>query len=193
MPSVDAARPPLHHPDPPLTDGVVALRAWRDDDAPALVEICDDALAARFTSVPVPYSVADARAWLADRRDSLAAGAGIALAIVRPPDDRPVGNIGIRLGEHAVGELGYLTGAATRGQGLMPRAVDVVTRWAFAELGLARVQLLAHPENAGSQRVAEKAGFRREGLLRRYWLQRDTRVDVVCWSRLPADPAPAFR
>ena len=34
----------------------------------------------------------------------------------------------------------------------------------------------------------QKAGFQREGLLRRYWLQRETRVDVVCWARLPADP-----
>jgi RimJ/RimL family protein N-acetyltransferase len=187
---VDAPRRPLEHPDPPLTDGVVALRPWRDDDAPALMAICDDPLAARFTNVPVPYAEADAREWIAGRRESQAAGAGIVFAIVQPPDDTPVGNIGLRLNEHAVGETGYLTAARARGQGLMPRALDLMTRWAFAELGLARVQLLTHPENAASQRVAEKAGFQREGLLRRHSLQRGRRIDVICWARLPADPVP---
>lgn len=187
---MDTPRPRLRHPDPPLTDGVVALRAWRDDDAPALVAICDDPLAVRFTSVPTPYGEADAREWIAGRRESLAAGSAIAFAIVRPPDDTPVGNIGLRLNEHAVGETGYLAAAGARGEGLMPRALDLMTRWAFAELGLARVQLLTHPENAASQRVAEKAGFQREGLLRRYWLQRGRRIDVICWARLPADPVP---
>jgi RimJ/RimL family protein N-acetyltransferase len=190
---VEAVRDPLRHPDPPLSDGVVALRAWHDDDAPAVVEMCDDALAARFTSVPVPYSEADAREWLAGQAGPLTAGSAIAFAIVQPPGDRPLGSIGLRLGEHAVGEVGYLTAPAARGQGLMPRALDLMTRWAFAELGLARVQLLTHPENRASQRVAEKAGFQREGLLRRYWLQRDTRVDVVSWARLPRDPAPRLR
>ncbi len=50
-----------------------------------------------------------------------------------------------------------------------------------------RLQLTTHPDNRSSQRVAEKCGFRCEGLLRRYGLQRGERVDLMMWARLRDD------
>ncbi|HEU4410277.1 MAG TPA: GNAT family protein [Polyangiaceae bacterium] len=64
--------------------------------------------------------------------------------------------------------LGYWLDARRQGQGLMSEAVARVVRFAFDELGLHRVQAAVLPENAASRRVLAKAGFREEGLARRY-------------------------
>ena len=50
-----------------LTDGVVRLRAWAPEDAPAVWAACQDALNVRFLSLPQPYTEAVARAYVARR------------------------------------------------------------------------------------------------------------------------------
>jgi RimJ/RimL family protein N-acetyltransferase len=68
-------------------------------------------------------------------------------------------------------------------------ALRLVAGWAFQELGVERLQLTTHPDNAASQRVAAKAGFSREGTLRAWLVTRDGRRDAVMFSLLPGDPA----
>ena len=84
-------------------------------------------------------------------------------------------------------EVAYLAGAAGRGRGLMTRAVRLLCDWLFRE-GIGRLELRTHPDNEPSQRLAERAGFRREGLERRsIWLH-GRRQDAIVWSLLPDDP-----
>jgi RimJ/RimL family protein N-acetyltransferase len=64
-----------------------------------------------------------------------------------------------------VAETGYWLGPAARGRGYATEAVRAVARHAFG-LGLTRIELLAAVGNVASQRVAERAGFTREGVLR---------------------------
>jgi RimJ/RimL family protein N-acetyltransferase len=76
---------------------------------------------------------------------------------------------------------------AGRRRGLMTRAVRLVCNWLLAE-GVGRIEVRTHPENAASQRLAERAGFRREGLERSsIWLH-GRRADAIVWSLLPDDP-----
>ena len=63
----------------------------------------------------------------------------------------------------------------------------LVARWGFDHLGLERITIFAAPGNPASQRVAEKAGFTREGVLRSYTRVKDERLDMVCFSLLPGD------
>jgi RimJ/RimL family protein N-acetyltransferase len=57
----------------------------------------------------------------------------------------------------------------------------------FAE-GVGRLEIRTHPDNADSQRLAERAGFVREGVERRsIWLH-GRRQDAILWSLLPDDP-----
>ena len=65
----------------------------------------------------------------------------------------------------------------------------LVSKWALTELGWERLQLRADEENLPSQRVAEKAGFTREGVLRsvHFNARQDRRVDFVMFSLLPAE------
>ena len=75
-----------------------------------------------------------------------------------------------------------------RGQGICPRALRVLSRWAIEELGLQRLDLMTDPENVASQRVAEKVGFQREGVLRAHLRHPDGRIrDSVVFSLLPGE------
>jgi len=59
--------------------------------------------------------------------------------------------------------------------------------WSAATLGLGRLQVLVAQENEPALRLAERTGFRREGLLRAYWEHDGARIDAVMLSMLPDD------
>lgn len=173
---------------PLLQDGRVGLRPWRDDDVPAIVAMSRDPDTIRFTSVPDPYDEDSARFWLALQPARLRAGDGAAFAIVGPPGDLPLGAIGVRvLHRRGIAETGYHMAAEARGRGLATAALRLLSQWAFETLPIARMQLTTHLDNPASQRVAEKAGYTREAVLRSWAEQRDTRVDLVMYSLLPGD------
>jgi RimJ/RimL family protein N-acetyltransferase len=183
---------PIVLPDPPLSDGRVTLRGWRLSDVPQIVAMCSEPDVIRFTSVPVPYDTDDARLWLDLHPARLAAGDGAAFAITEGGDELPVGSIGVRvMHDQGIAETGYHVVEARRGRGLATAALRLIARWTFAELPVARLQLTTHLDNPGSQRVAEKAGFTREGVLRAWADQRGERPDLVMWSLLPGDPIPS--
>lgn len=166
---------------------MIELRSWLERDVPAIVAACNDPETARWTTVPSPYSEADARAWLVRCKTAWSEGAA-PLAVV----DRASGEVAaaITLWVHGrIGELGYWAAPAYRGRGYLPRAVGLLCGWAFDELQLPRMQLGTLPGNTSSERVAEKCGFAREGVLRSWLEQRGVRRDVTMWSRLPVDAA----
>ena len=182
---------PIELPREPLRGGGVGLRTWRPDDVAAIAAMSSDPDTVRFTSVPEEFDEDDARIWLALQPGRLQAGDGVAFAIVEPPDDRPLGAIGVRvLHGRGIAEVGYHMAADARGRGLATAALRLVSRWAFEALDVARLQLTTHEDNPASQRVAEKAGYTREALLRSWADQRGTRVDLVMWSLLPGELLP---
>jgi RimJ/RimL family protein N-acetyltransferase len=135
-----------------LSDGVVTLRDWREDDAQAVFEACQDPHILRWMPViPRPYTMDDALAFV---RGEIGLGANQFAVTV---DGAVVASIGLRTGEFLTGEIGYWCAPGARGQGVVPRAARVLCRYAFESLGLERLQLTADPENRASQRVAEKS------------------------------------
>ena len=81
-------------------------------------------------------------------------------------------------------EFGYWVASAERGRGIAPRALILLVRWVVENTVAKRLQLHADVENTASQRVAEKAGFTREGV-QRGWLEvRGERRDMVSYSLL---------
>jgi RimJ/RimL family protein N-acetyltransferase len=74
-----------------------------------------------------------------------------------------------------------------RGRGAASRAVRLLARHAFDACGLQRVDVIPYTDNVASQRVAEKAGARREGVMRAYFLSRGERHDCVMYALLPDD------
>jgi RimJ/RimL family protein N-acetyltransferase len=110
------------------------------------------------------------------------------LTIADPDDDRYLGAIVLFAREAQTGEFAYVVAPEARGRGLAPRTLRVFGEWAFAELGLQRLQLRIDPENEVSHAVALRAGYQREGTLRSAFVVRGRRADVVMYSRLPTDP-----
>ena len=86
-------------------------------------------------------------------------------------------------------EIGYWMAPEARRRGLGARATRLLAEWAVTRLGLERLELLANPENEGSQRLAERAGFTREGTLRKYRRRHGVREDLVMYSMLAEDVA----
>ena len=62
-----------------------------------------------------------------------------------------------------IGDVFYWLAAEARGRGYATKAVRLISDWAFETLELERLELYAHPDNTASQRVAERAGYIREG------------------------------
>ncbi len=173
-------------PGEPLVDGVTALRPWRDSDLQPLVVACQDPEIARWTRVPANYNQADARRYLQQRHDMAFSGLAATFAIVHAPDGHLLGSVSLMriVWEHQRAEVGYWLAREARGAGHATRAVALVCAWGFAALGLERIALLAATENAASQRVAERSGFRREAVLRSYMRHADERRDMICYARL---------
>ena len=169
-----------------LRDGDLVLRPFEDGDAPAIAAACDDPDTARFIpDMPSPYREEHARAYVRMTHELWREGARLPFAIVDAAADELLGAIDVRLGE--VGSIGYWMAPWARGRGVATRALKLLGHWAVTEGGVERLELTTHPENVASQRVAEKAGFRREGVLRSHIRFRDGRRDSVLFSLLPRD------
>jgi RimJ/RimL family protein N-acetyltransferase len=111
--------------------------------------------------------------------------------IVDAATDEVIGGVNLRFGDHDIAEISYFLRASARGRGLATRAVRLVARWAFDELAIERIELRAHPENEPSRRVAERAGFTREGVERASRALPDgTRFDSIVYSLIRTDEPP---
>jgi RimJ/RimL family protein N-acetyltransferase len=180
--------PGIPHLTEPLVDGVVGLREWREEDRDALVEMANDETVQRWTRVPSPYTSDDADHWFALTRTTREAGHQAAFAVVDAESGELLGSIDLRVNpaDPAIGELGYMVGPRARRRRVATRAVDLLTRWAFDSLGIVRMEILVDPRNSPSVRVAEAAGYTREGLLRSYRPSRSGgRLDLAIYARLP--------
>jgi RimJ/RimL family protein N-acetyltransferase len=152
---------PLRLPDPPLSDGVVTVRGFRESDAQDIFEACQDLEIPRWTiRVPWPYLIGHARDFIARQPEVLRAGEAAHFAITDARDGSFLGNIGLELETHSgMPEVGYWLAAHARGSGTATRAARLVCDWGFGALGLARIGLRTHKENLASQAVAARAGF----------------------------------
>ena len=173
-------------PSDPLVEGTTALRPWRDADLPELVHACRDREIVRWTSVPTDYTEADARNYLRQRYDAAFAGLTAPFAIADAGSDGLLGSISLLrfAWGHARGEVGYWLATWARGQGHATRAVRLVCAWGFSALRLERIDLIAATGNPASQRVAERAGFTREAVLRDYMRGAFERQDMVMFGLL---------
>lgn len=163
-------------------DGIV-LRPWREDDAQAVYDACQDPeILYWIPLIPRPYTLDVARAFVTD---SLGLGP-YQFAITE--DDLVVGSIGMRISEPKTGHIGYWCARDARGRGVTTRALRLLCQYALGELNIDRLELITDPDNRASQRVAEKVGFRREGVLRSQMLHPDgRRRDSVIFSLLPGE------
>jgi [ribosomal protein S5]-alanine N-acetyltransferase len=87
-------------------------------------------------------------------------------------------------------EIGIALLPQWRGKGIGWRAQAMLCDYLFEHTPAYRIQALTHFENTAEQRALEKAGFRREGLLRGAEFRAGRWRDGYIYSRLRDDPAP---
>jgi RimJ/RimL family protein N-acetyltransferase len=172
-----------------LRDSVVTLSTPAVADVDVIAALCQDPEIQWWTTVPSPYTRADAEhfvsewvigGWAEDRDCTW----GIRV------DGDLVGMVGLRLQPAASAEIGYWLGPGARGRGLLHRALVLVLDHAFARdgLDLERVEWQCYAGNWPSWRAAWRVGFRLEGAVRGAGLQRDRRVDAWVGTLLRDDP-----
>jgi RimJ/RimL family protein N-acetyltransferase len=170
-----------------LTDLIVTLRPWTEADADVLAECVngDPEISRWLDRIPQPYTLEDARAYIAGE----IVPDETAFAITDASSGRPLGSIGVGAALNEAQEIGYWLRADARGSGVATRALVLASRWALALDGVARVQLRADVENIPSCRVAVKAGFQLEGVLRSAYFnpRLGRRQDWALYSLLPGD------
>ncbi len=172
----------LRPPDPPLADAVVSLRPLAAVDIATVEAALDDPEICRwFDNRGVSASEVVERA---AARWHAAEGAEFAVLDA----GECVGSVWLTLGVDSRATVGYWLLPDARGKGLITHALVLVSRWAFDELGVKRIGLLADPRNLASVRLAERAGFHREGVLRSWVDVNGERVDHLLFSLLPSDP-----
>lgn len=119
----------------------------------------------------------------------LRAGRSVAFAITGPEDDGFTGEVLLHTidWQHQRAAVGVWVRAEERGRGLGLCALRLICAFGFEDLGLARIELTTFPDNHGMLRIAERAGFTGEGVLRSYTRERGRRCDVAMLSLLPAE------
>jgi RimJ/RimL family protein N-acetyltransferase len=80
--------------------------------------------------------------------------------------------------------IGYMLVPGERGRGYGTEAVRMMVDYLFLHRDIVRIQAETHPANAASQRVLEKAGFRKEGVIRQSFFSRGVYRDTALWSIL---------
>jgi RimJ/RimL family protein N-acetyltransferase len=170
------------------TDGSIAIRPYREDDAGGLYEAARESIPEVGRWLPwchPGYVLHEAREWIAATRAQLASGDGYHLAIVEP-GGRLVGGVGLGplVRAHAMANLGWWVRTSATGRGVATRAARLVVPVGFG-LGLTRLEILVAVGNPASLRVAEKLGARREGVLRNRLKIGAAVHAAVCFSLVP--------
>lgn len=159
-------------------------------DAAMVAEVFADKQTQRWLPVRPDHGEFDALAWCTeDAAAHRSRGDGDHYGVVRREDDMLVGCLWTNHTDwrSRVTEVAYAVAPHARGFGLAAEAVDALAIALLLEHGFQRVELRVAPGNVASRRVAEKAGFTYEGLLRNAGHLHTGRVDLEVWSLVTAD------
>ncbi len=171
---------------PTLVDDGVVVRPWNGGDIDVVLAVADDPLIPLISSVPARADHDSALAFVARQNQRAVDGVGWAFAFSSAADEPAIGFVGVRWRDRDEGRasIGYWSGPAHRRRGLTTRAADLAATWSLAQPGLMRLEAYVEPWNTGSIRVAEGAGFEREGLMTSFAPVGGRRMDALLYARV---------
>jgi RimJ/RimL family protein N-acetyltransferase len=172
----------------------VRLRGFTHGDLPVVLDASTDALIPLQTTVPTTSDPQAARAFIDRQAARLSDGTGCSFAIADAATDVAVGQVGLWVDGVRDGRasIGYWVSPSHRRCGWATQALRAISRWGFTLSGLERLELYVEPGNEASWRCAERAGYRREGLLRSWQPVGGRRRDMYMYARLRDDQIPPY-
>jgi RimJ/RimL family protein N-acetyltransferase len=168
---------------------VCNLRALRQSDVePFVAAFRDDPELGWLLGFEHDPTVDYVKERLRSEKSRLRNGRSVAFAIAHPEDDAFLGEVLLHSfdWQHQRAALGVWVVGSERGRGLGVCALRLICTYGFDEIGLARIEA-TFPDNGGMLRIAERAGFTNEGVLRSYTRERGRRCDVTMLSLLPGE------
>jgi len=180
-----SAPPAEPAPQPVLTTPRLVLRPFEAGDAPTVQRLAGAAEVADTTlNIPHPYLDGMAEGWIATHGPARANWESVTYAITTAADGL-VGAVSLRLEPaHRRAELGYWVGVPYWNRGYASEAASAVIRYGFETLELNRIHAHHFTRNPASGRVMEKAGMRREGLLRQHVVRSGRLEDLAAYAIL---------
>jgi ribosomal-protein-alanine N-acetyltransferase len=171
---------------PELHGEKTQLRPWRETDLDVVLGVTDDPLIPLISQVPAERDTAGALAFVAAQIERSEEGLGWAWAVVPCGGGEVVGYVGALWVAEPAGRasVGYWTAAGGRRRGLMSDAVTTASDWLLVDAGVARLEAYIEPWNTGSVRVAERAGYEREGLMKSFAPIGGRRRDAYLYARV---------
>lgn len=167
----------------------IALTPFEPTDKANMIRYLNDEAIGRNTlRVPQPYTAAHADERLEKLAHQRAETGAPSEWVIRHHEAGLIGGIGFFLKNGLEGhsdEIGYWLAAPFRGQGIMTEVLRTFTdRMLEQRPTLVRIEAHVFTHNLASVRLLEKAGFEREGLLRKFYLKNGVYLDVVAMARL---------
>lgn len=138
-------------------------------------------------NIPYPYTTDDAQWWLKHVEEETSKQGQSVNWAIRSADNNLIGGIGfqgLRLEVPHQPKLGYWLARPYWRQGIMTKAVNAVSSFAFKEFKIVRITAHVFYSNDGSSRVLEKSGFHLEGILRKYYLKDGKIFDGKLYTKI---------
>ena len=175
-----------------LTDGVVLLRPYRSGDVDHLYQAVRESITEMSPWMPwchADYSIEESRAWVESRAEAWEKGTEYDFAITDARDGFFLGGCGLNHIDQAnrIANLGYWVRTSRAKKGVASAAARLLAQFGLGKLELNRIEIMAAVGNKASQRVAEKVGAKREGILRNRRVVRDQVYDTVMFSLISKD------
>lgn len=174
---------------PTLETERLMLREVTMEDAPDMLSYLSDEKVAHQMGVE-PYltakSVEEEISWYTSIWEN---GTGIRWGIMLKQTDTIIGSCGFlnRETKHSRAEIGYELHPAYWRRGIASEAIEAVVQFGYYHLQLERIEAIIDPLNVPSQKVLEKHGFEREGLLRHYEYNFGRFNDVYIYAGIKSD------
>jgi RimJ/RimL family protein N-acetyltransferase len=175
---------------PTLRTARLLLGTFVPEDAPELQRLAGAREVADTTvSIPHPYDLDHALAWIGQQRREAVRGRATNFAIRLLPDGPLIGCAGLRDidPEHLQAELGFWIGREWWGKAYAREAAAAVVRFGFDSLGLNRIYAHHMARNPAAGKVLSASGMRQEGLLRQRVRKWGVYEDVVLYGIIRDD------
>jgi [ribosomal protein S5]-alanine N-acetyltransferase len=175
---------------PTIRTARLFLGKFETDDAAELQRLAGAREIADTTlSIPHPYGLDHARAWIGNQRKESVRGRAVNFAVRLLPGSVLIGSVGLRDidAEHLQAELGFWIGREWWGQGYASEAAAEIVRFGFEELSLNRIYAHHMARNPAAGRVLRHIGMQQEGVLRERVRKWGVYEDVVLYAILRED------